>query len=185
LLYCIGQIGGVLDNDVSDSLKTQTASAQATVTNGKVTAVTMINNGGGYDLTNPPRIYINGVLPPSGIAPILEPELTLVGLPLNNPSIVGSGGLQNTGASVTGITIKNPGANLPNTNPDGTGGIDVVIQDPPAPDRLGLPIVPGVIPNYDVINTIPPELVSPPSSSFTVDEAIEDVTICNCECWIT
>lgn len=181
----IGQIGGVLDNDVSDSLKTQTASAQATVTNGKVTAVTMINNGGGYDLTNPPRIYINGVLPPSGIAPILEPELTLVGLPLNNPSIVGSGGLQNTGASVTGITIKNPGANLPNTNPDGTGGIDVVIQDPPAPDRLGLPIVPGVIPNYDVINTIPPELVSPPSSSFTVDEAIEDVTICNCECWIT
>lgn len=173
----IGQSGGVLDNDVSDSLKTQTASAAAVVTNGKVTAVNMINNGGGYDIANPPEIYVNGVIPPNGIAPVLEPILTQIGPPITSPGIVGSGGLQNPGASITGINIVSPGANLPNI-------IDIIIKDPPPPETLGLPIVPGVIPNYEVINTIPPELVSPPSSSYNVNEAIEDVTICNCECWI-
>jgi hypothetical protein len=173
----IGQAGGVLDNDVSDSLKTVTASAVATVTNGKVTDVTLVSGGSGYNPINPPTIYVNGVLPPNGIAPVLLPVLSQIGLPANNPAIVGSGGLQNAGASVIDVTIANPGANLPEN-------IDLVFQDPPAPDRRGFPIVPGVIPNYEVINTIPPDLVSEPSSSFTENEAIEDVTICNCECWI-
>ena len=173
----LSQVGGVLYNDVDDFLVTQTGSAEAIVTNGKVTSVSLINNGSGYDITNPPKIYVNGVLPPYGIAPILEPVLTQIGLPLSNPSISGSGGLQNPAATLTAINIVNPGSNLPDN-------IDIVIQNPPAPERLGFPTTPGVIPNYDVINTIPPELVSPPSSSYTVEEAIEDVTICNCECWL-
>jgi hypothetical protein len=113
---------------------------------------------------------------------VLEPVLSQVG---QRPTSAALGNaLMNPGASIVDINIKHPGANLPNTNPDGEGGIDLVIQDPPAPSRKGYPLTPGVIPNYDVINTIPPELVSEPTSSYTEDEAIEDVTICNCECWI-
>jgi hypothetical protein len=178
----VGTAGGVFDNDVNDSIKTMAASARATVTNGKVTSVELLNGGSGYDPENPPQIYVNGVIPPSGIAPVLEPVLSQVG---QRPTSAALGNaLMNPGASIVDINIKHPGANLPNTNPDGEGGIDLVIQDPPAPSRKGYPLTPGVIPNYDVINTIPPELVSEPTSSYTEDEAIEDVTICNCECWI-
>lgn len=31
---------------------------------------------------------------------------------------------------------------------------------------------------------IPPELVNPASNSQTVQEAIDDVTVCNCDCWV-
>ena len=177
----VGTAGGVFDNDVPDSMKTVTASAKATVANGKVIDVTMISNGSGYNPANLPLIYINGVIPPKGIAPVLIPVLSAVGDDPFNPTV---GGLQNAGTSIKSVIIQHPGANLPNTNPDGEGGIDLVFQDPPSPLRSGYPIVPGVVPDYNVINTIPNELITSPNSSFTENEAIEDVTICNCECWV-
>ena len=169
----IGLIGGTLDNDVSNTLATPTASATAIVTNGKITSVAMTNIGSGYDATNPPKIYVNGVLPPSGIAPVLTPSMIQVGDPINNQT----GGLQNPGAAVTNINVDNGGSNL-------SDPVDLVVQDPPNPDRGGYPQVNGVLPNLQVINTVPQPLFSSPSSSFTPQEAIDDVTICNCECWI-
>ena len=166
-------IGGTLDNDVSNTLATPTASATAIVTNGKITSVNMTNIGSGYDAANPPKVYVNGVLPPNGIAPVLNPTMIQVGDPINNET----GGLQNPGAAVTNLNIDNPGSNL-------SDPVDLVVQDPPTPDRNGYPQVAGVLPNLDNINTVPQPLVSSPSSSFTPQEAIDDVTICNCECWI-
>lgn len=169
----IGLIGGVLDNDVSNTLTTPAASATAIVTNGQISSVAMTNIGSGYDAANPPQIYVNGVLPPNGLAPVLKPVITAVGEPINNQT----GGLQNPGAAVTNINVDNPGNNL-------SDPVDLVVQDPPTPDRNGYPQVAGVLPNLDNINTVPQPLISSPSSSFTPKEAIDDVTICNCECWI-
>lgn len=169
----VALIGGVLDNDVSDSLVTPTASATAIVTNGAITSIAMTNIGSGYNAAQPPQIYVNGVLPPSGIAPVLRPTMTQVGDPINNQT----GGLQNVGAAVTNLNIDNPGRNL-------SDPVDLVVQDPPSPQRGGYPQVAGVLPNLESIFTVPQPLVSSPSSSFTPTEAIDDVTICNCECWI-
>jgi hypothetical protein len=96
----VGTAGGVFDNDVNDSLQTVTASAVATVTNGKVTDVTMINNGSGYNPANLPTIYVNGVLPPNGIAPVLVPVLSQIGSTPFNPTV---GGLQNAGTSIRDV----------------------------------------------------------------------------------
>lgn len=61
----------------------------------------------------------------------------------------------------------------------------IIIDPPPAPERLGNAIVPGSFAGspYTDQDPIPDNLVSPDDASYDVPAAIEDVTLCNCDCW--
>jgi hypothetical protein len=61
----------------------------------------------------------------------------------------------------------------------------VVIDEPPQPPKIGDPIVPGSNSGSDYTgqDPVPDILVTGDDSSYTVPEAIEEVTTCNCDCW--
>ena len=76
------------------------------------------------------------------------------------------------------ITVDDPGT--------GYEVPPIIIIDPsPSPEKLGNAIVPGSFAGspYTDQDPVPDNLVSPDDASYTVPEAIEDVTLCNCDCW--
>lgn len=160
-----------LDTDVPDNLKSTQASLRATVVDGRVVGVEVVNGGSGYDTANPPQIYT--LLPPGvgATTPKLTPNLVNIG---SFDSRVG--GAQSLGSTIASVTVNDGGSNLPDN-------VELLVQENPDPVRKGLPESATIIPDLALINTVPPELYTQSDSSYTEDGAIEDVTICNCECW--
>ncbi len=82
--------------------------------------------------------------------------------------------------SVAEIVVNDPGQNY-------TVPPIILIAEPPQPVRPGGPITPGSFAGSpfsgDSQDPVPNNLLTGPSASYTPQEAIEQVTQCNCECW--
>lgn len=153
------------------------ASATASLNNdGSIQSVTMTSKSEGYDLANPPQIYIYPFGYGGELIPVIEQD-----------------------GSISELVISNMGSGYPY--------IEISIDQPPpcqVPDRTGNTVPPQSTSfNNDLANVITfpgpgpfltfsenpylPGPVTPTipsdSASSSIDEAIEDVTICNCECW--
>lgn len=156
----IANIGGSIDSEISDNLNPTTASAIAVIANGAIVHVVMTSSGHGY--TTPPVIVVGpmgGVFGGNGQGAVLEAYLD-----------------NNTG--VAGINIISGGTGYTSTPP-------IYIANPPQPARIGDATEFGNFNGspYTGQYPIPDNLVAPPSASYTVQEAINEVTICNCDCW--
>jgi hypothetical protein len=144
-------------NDVEDNLDLCGASAKAVLTNGVITGITVTSPGSGYTVTSPPRVSVY----PVGYGAKLQPVISSAG-------------------TIVELTILNPGKNMPNAQ--------IVIESPP-PCQPNLyqkapaswPPEPSFTSNKNVpdLSAIQPS----DSASPTVDQAIESVTLCNCDCW--
>lgn len=182
------------DNDVENEIDLCAASATATLDGqGRITSVTVTNKSGGYTVANPPTVDIYPYGYGGRIVPVIETDGSIssfiveragAGYPYvdivispppqcqfrdrteSGPSIISGtpsiiGGKFSTPAYLeTGLNTKQ--TTTQDTFP-GTGPFTQFSENP---------YLPG-----------PPVLPPPADSSPTVDEAIEDVTICNCECW--
>jgi hypothetical protein len=153
------------DNNVDNADSTSCAQATLVVTNGVVTGVNIVNGGTGYDTANPPLIFCSN---PSVKLQAIITQIT--------PVTVTLGGYQVLGGTITGVNIANGGTNVATT-------ATLTIQCPPPPKRIGDNPVAGFFNGNPYINQVPNGLISPPSASFTPQQAIADVTICNCDCW--
>lgn len=167
----IALLGGQLDNDVSDSLKPSASSATALVSEGKLTDLSIDSTGFGYDVTKPPRVY--AVSPVGTVPPKISPVLSTFSSADNTADRLSQA---LPGAMITALKIDSPGDRLPDN-------LDIIIEEPVLPTSLALPADPLVIPVIENLDIVPKELVMYPSNSYTPDEAIENVTICNCDCW--
>lgn len=80
--------------------------------------------------------------------------------------------------SISSIKITNPGSGYccPPT---------IIVENPPAPSRIGGAEVPGSLAGseYTGQDPVPDNLVTDEGASYTVEKAIEEVTTCNCDCW--
>lgn len=157
---------GELDNSVDDVLNPATASAEVCEVNqqGGIENITVTFGGQGYDISNPPKVRIG----PYG----------------------GSYGGSGSGATATAVIENNMIADIIVTN-NGAGysvndGCLLVYIDPPqSPARLGDTTVPGSFAGspYTGQDPISNNLVTNEEASYTVDQSIEQVIICNCDCW--
>ena len=159
---------GQLDNSVPNELNPEAASAEICQLNteGGVETITVTFGGWGYDISNPPNVRIGpygGSFGGSGSGATAIPVI-------ENSRIIA-------------ITVTNSGSGYTLV----TGCLPVYIDPPPSPVRLGDSIVPGSFAGSPFTNQFPvsDNLVTANSASYTVDQAIETVTICNCDCWNT
>lgn len=166
----LGWAGIPPDNDVSDELDLCCASATATLDGvGRIQSITMTNRSDGYSIASPPRVSIFPYGYGGDLVPVIEEDGSISTL-----AIVSSG----RGYPYVTIKIESP-------------------QECQAPDRTGnttppngftQPTFPGPGPftkfseNPYLPGPIPP-LPPPASASPTIDQTIEDVTVCNCDCW--
>lgn len=169
-------VGGETDNDVPDSLNPATAAARAVVSaGGTVTQVDVTFGGHGYDPANPPSVV---VYPQGGIwGAGAECNTCVLGTPV----------IQN------GVIVSIPVISCgPCYNPAQPPIIE--IAPPPGTNRPGGPVVPGSFSGSpyagDSQDPVPDPLTTDgivggggTDNSLTVEEAIETVTQCNCECW--
>jgi len=166
------EAGAPPDNDVSDVLDLCSASATATLNAGRISSVSMTAVGSGYSNANPPQIYVY----PPGSGAVLTPVIAQDGS-IRTLTIVKPG----SGLTIAEINIDPPGACVPvlrgvaSMNVKGKLG-EVSPTDPTYPGTL--------LPDWNP----PPPPVFPPTqpgddASYTVAQAIDDVTKCNCDCW--
>ena len=158
------------DNSVPGEIDVCAASAVASLTaSGSIQSITMTSSSIGYDITNPPQVYIYPYGYGGQLIPVIEDDGSISNLVISNSG---------SGYPYIEISIESP----PNCQPpDRTGNkqapLDVTGPTFPGPGPYTTfsenPYLPGPIP------PLPP----PDSASSTVDEAIADVTICNCDCW--
>lgn len=85
--------------------------------------------------------------------------------------------LDETG-TIQRIDVDNPGKGY-------TVPPTVYFTAPPQPTRLGNAEVPGSFAGspYTGQDPVPDNLISTADSSYTVAEAVDQVTVCNCDCW--
>jgi hypothetical protein len=159
---------GEVDDAIPNELNPQAASAviSSVDSTGAITAITVTYGGYGYDAANPPQVYIGpfgGVFGGSGYGATAE-------------AVIDSG-------VVIAINITNSGTEY--TNPNTVGPIPIEIDPPPQPVRLGDATEPGSFAGspYTGQDPVPDNLVSKDSASYTVQQAIDLVTQCNCDCW--
>lgn len=159
---------GEVDTNISTELNPQQASAVISQTNssGGITGITVTFSGYGYDETNPPDVIIGpygGVFGGSGSGCTAK-------------AVIHSG-------RVVAINITNPGKDY--ENPITVGKRSVYIDPPPRPARLGETTEPGSFAGsiYTDDDPIPDNLITAPTDSYSVSEAIDKVTDCNCDCW--
>lgn len=163
----LGTVGITLDNDVDDAENTTCVTIAVTVTNGTITSARAVNPGTGFDATRPPKIYCLNY--PNVV---LEPVITTIGS--SDPLL---GGFQTIGGVITDITVVNGGSGI-------TQRPIFAAICPPQPQRLGNNPEPGNFSSSPYQEQISTPLVSASDTSFTPQEAIDDVIICNCECWL-
>ena len=159
---------GQLDNDVPNVVNPVGASAEVCLLDekGGVASITVTYGGWGYTPSNPPKVRIGpygGSFGGTGSGAIVTPVIE------NN--------------QVIAIQVTNPGSEYSLAN----GCLPVYIDPPPSPERLGDAIVPGSFAGSPYTGQFPvsDNLVTANSASYTVEQAIEEVTICNCDCWNT
>lgn len=164
----LGNTTGELDDSIPDTVNPQCASAvvSAVDSNGSITEISLTFGGYGYDDQNPPAVVIGpygGVFGGSGAG-------------AQATAVVNAG-------QVIEIKIVNSGSGY--MNPDMSGLYPIHIDPPPQPQRLGDATEPGSFAGspYTGQDPVPDNLVAPASASYTVEEAIELVTQCNCDCW--
>lgn len=160
----IANTGGDLDNGIPNSIDPYCASAIATITiDGIVSNIIVTSPGSNYSPDNPPRVIIGpqgGVFGGSGsgatAAAIIDQETGFI----------------------SEIQIANPGTGY-KTPPN------VYIDCPPSPKKLGESDVPGSLSGSPFTGQfpIPDNLATGDNASLDIERAIEDVTICNCDCW--
>lgn len=166
--------GGGLVSDISDGHSVNQASAVAIVENGSIVAVKVTYGGYNY-CDGPPTILVypqGGVFGGTGSGAKLQAHV-------------------DENCSVSSISVLDPGSGY---------AIAPAIYIAPAPAPLCK--VSRDIPVSDALNTVKPvggavapgsfvqqaclvpeELITEAAASLTVNEAIEEVTICNCDCW--
>lgn len=155
-----------LDNAVPAYLNNVQASALITGVDsqGAIIEIKVTFGGWGYDNANPPKVRIG---PYGGAYGGTGSGATATAI-LDNSVIIS-------------IIINTSGKDYSISN----GYLPVYIDPPPAPARLGAANVPGSFAGspYTGEYPIPTNLVSSNTASYTVDSAIQQVTICNCDCW--
>lgn len=155
--------GGELDSGISNQTDTFCASANAEILNGAVRTINVTAGGTGYDSQNPPTVMIGpqgGVFGGSGVGAIAEAVVDPITTSIIKINII------NGGTGYTQIPL-------------------VSIECPVSPSRIGGSNIPGSFAGSQFTDQYPisDNLISSDSSSFNVDQAIQDVTICNCDCW--
>ena len=168
----LGWAGAPPDNDVPNALDICCASAKATLNAfGQIVSITMTNPASGYTLESPPEVNIYPYGYGGSLLPVIEADGSISTLLIENPG---------TGYPYVTIEIDSPPdcvppANFGNTTP------------PSLPEYPNEPTFPGPGPFTQFSENPyipgPPPLPPPADASSTVDEAIADVTICNCDCW--
>jgi hypothetical protein len=158
---------GELDSGISSAKSITQASAEISSVNndGSINAITVTFGGYGYSNEFPPKIRVGpygGVFGGSGDGAILLP-------------IIDNG-------MIIELQIINSGIGYSLVN----GPLPIYIDPPPSPERLGKATVPGSFAGspYTGQNPISNNLVTTSDSSYTVNDAIEQVTNCNCDCWV-
>ena len=171
----LGWAGIPPDNDVSDEIDLCGASATVTLNAaGAIIAVTMTNKSSGYSLANPPRVNIFPYGYGGQLVPVIEADGSISTLAIINSGI---------GYPYATIKIESP---VECQTPDRTG-------NKTAPTRSTQPTLtqttfpgPGPFTTFSANPYLPgpiPPLPPPASASPTIDQTIEDVTLCNCDCW--
>ena len=159
-------VGGELDNDVPDTVITNQATAEVfeLTNNGGIASIGILSEGNGYSNQNPPSVRIGpcgGVFGGSGSGAVAQ-------------AVVENG-------SISKIVVVNSGSgyNL------GNACLSVQIDPPPTPVRLGNTTVPGSFAGspYTGTDPVPDNLVTTDDASYSTTDAIDTVTICNCDCW--
>jgi hypothetical protein len=175
-------MGAGPENDIPDELDLCSASAAAIVDgSGSIVGIEMINRSQGYSRAQPPEIRIY----PYGFGAVLAPVIADDGS-IESIQVINSG--RGYPLESAQIEITPPPGCLPpeDRNPgyinlaESTSTEESVLQeemlfDPESknPEFNRNPYLPGPVP------PLPP----PSSASPSVNEAIENVTICNCDCW--
>lgn len=159
---------GETDSVIPSTVNPQCASAVVSSVDGSggITEITVTFGGYGYDDQSPPRVIIGpygGVFGGSGYGATATATVE--------------------GGAVIAVNIVNAGTAY--MNPETSGRYAVQIDPPPQPVRLGNATEPGSFAGspYTGQDPIPDNLVAPDSASYTVSQAIEIVTQCNCDCW--
>lgn len=159
---------GSTDSIISSEINSQTASAVVSEVDsqGTITKITVTYGGYGYDDTNPPTVTIG---PYGGVFGGTGYGATAVAV-IENKSVIE-------------INITNGGYQY--ADPTVVGKYQITIDDPPSPQRLGNTDEPGSYAGspWTGQDPVPDNLVSKDSASYTVNEAIDVVTTCNCDCW--
>lgn len=149
--------GGTLDNDIPDTMNVNQASAVAKVVDGKIDEVIVTYPGNNYC----------GIIPNA----IVYPQGGVFGG-------TGSGATINAtvdeSCGIDAIAVDNPGLNYSEPS-------NVYIAPPPEVNPIPLTIYPGSLITTPVI--VPEPLRTNSDASYNVNQAIDEVTICNCECW--
>ncbi len=147
---------GELQNDVSNYVDTCAASALATVVNGTITAVTINTSGAGYSVANPPSVMVYPVN--VDVQATFTPKISTID------------------GSVTSIVVTNGGKGY---NQD---TVRLVIQSPPQCQYSDSSSQQSLV-DTPWGQLVEPELIADTSSQLDVQEAIDQVTLCNCDCW--
>jgi hypothetical protein len=147
---------GELQNDVSNYVDTCAASALATVVNGTITAVTINTSGAGYSVANPPSVMVYPVN--VDVQATFTPKISTID------------------GSVTSIIVTNGGKGY---NQD---TVRLVIQSPPQCQYSDSSTQQSLV-DTPWGQLVEPELIADTSSQLDVQEAIDQVTLCNCDCW--
>ena len=171
----LGWAGVPPDNDVSGDIDLCSASATATLDgNGRIQSVTMTCKSDGYSIANPPSVSVFPYGYGGQLVPVIEDDGSISTLAIINSGV---------GYPYITIKIESPQeCQAPNRTSNGSNSSKI------PPPGLTQPTFPGPGPftqfseNPFLPGPIPP-LPPPASASPTIDQTIEDVTLCNCDCW--
>jgi hypothetical protein len=171
-------LGISLDNNINDTLPYD--QQKVLIANGTLpTGLANPNIPSGSTTANPNDPFIPNTTIPSTPVVILD-GVEIVPQPPGNINVV-------TGEYV--ITNPDVGGLTELTNPNGLTNPNLVNQQPGLPIDIGLSEIPGSFAGSPYTDLIPPNLNAWYTSStlmpstYTVNEAIDEVVRCNCDCW--
>jgi hypothetical protein len=185
------------ENDVSDEIELCSASATATIDGqGRITSVTVTEKSSGYTVADPPTVDIYPYGFGGKLVPVIETDGSI------SSFIIEQSG---SGYPYVDIVIEPPPqCQYRDRTPSGPAIIaDRPVDQPVIGGKYSVPeyldtglntkqttpsdTFPGTGPFTEFSENPylpgPPILPPPSTASPTVDEAIDEVTICNCDCW--
>jgi hypothetical protein len=171
-------LGISLDNNINDTLPYD--QQKVLIANGTLpTGLSNPNIPSGSTTANPNDPFIpNTTIPSTPV--VIRDGVEIVPQPPGNINVV-------TGEYV--ITNPDVGGLTGLTDPNGLTNPNLVNQQPGSPIDIGLSEIPGSFAGSPYTDLIPPNLNAWYTSStlmpstYTVNEAIDEVVRCNCDCW--